>query len=159
MEAIAVIRNRTSFGCMLAKFSVDLHIKLRSMNDIQTIDDIKLLVDTFYTDIRKDDILGIIFNQNIQDRWPQHLEKMYRFWQTILLEEYTYDGRPFPPHAHLPIGAIHFNRWLQLFSATVDTLFIGVKATEAKWRAQKMADMFQHKLTYIQNNPDKPILL
>ncbi|GGH28957.1 group III truncated hemoglobin [Sphingobacterium alkalisoli] len=129
------------------------------MKDIERLDDIKMLVDTFYTNIRNDDMLGIIFKQNIQDRWPQHLDKMYRFWQTILLEEYTYDGRPFPPHAHLPIGEVHFNRWLDLFNNTIDGLFSGTKTEEAKWRAKKMATMFQHKLAYIQNNPDKPILL
>lgn len=129
------------------------------MQDIHTLDDIKLLVDTFYSNIREDDLLGIIFQQNIQDRWPQHLDKMYRFWQTILLEEYTYDGRPFPPHAHLPIGPVHFQQWLALFTLTIDGLFQGDKAEEAKWRAQKMADVFMNKITYIRDNPDKPLLL
>ena len=126
--------------------------------DIQSLSDIQLLVDTFYEKIQQDDMLGIIFNQNIQDRWPQHLEKMYRFWQTILLEEYTYDGRPFPPHAHLPIRKVHFDQWLSLFEETVHSLFQGQKANEAIWRAQKMAIMFESKLDYIHNNPDKPLL-
>lgn len=129
------------------------------MKDIETIEDIKLLVDTFYGRIQQDDILGIIFNQNIQDRWPEHLDKMYRFWQTILLEEYTYNGRPFPPHAHLPIQQIHFDRWLSLFTETIDRLFEGAKVEEAKWRAQKMSIMFLSKLDYIRNNPNKPLLL
>ena len=129
------------------------------MRDIENLDDIKLLVDTFYGKIQQDDMLGIIFNQNIQDRWPEHLAKMYRFWQTILLDEYTYDGRPFPPHAHLPIGEVHFKQWLSIFDETVDTLFEGEKANEAKWRANKMAIMFQSKLAYIQANPDKPFLI
>ena len=126
--------------------------------DITTLDDVKLLVDTFYSNIRQDEMLGIIFNQNIQDRWPEHLAKMYKFWQTLLLGEYTYDGRPFPPHAHLPIGKQHFTQWLVLFNDTVDSLFTGEKADEAKWRAQKMAVMFQSKLDYIQNHPDKSII-
>ncbi|MCI0922468.1 group III truncated hemoglobin [Sphingobacterium rhinopitheci] len=129
------------------------------MKDITTIDDIILLVDTFYNRIQQDDILGIIFKQNIQDRWPEHLNKMYRFWQTILLEEYTYDGRPFPPHAHLPIQQIHFDHWLQLFTETIDSLFEGAKVEEAKWRAQKMSVMFLSKIDYIRNNPDKPPLI
>lgn len=128
------------------------------MKDIQDIEDIKLLVNTFYSKIREDDMLGIIFNQNIQDRWPIHLEKMYRFWQTILLDEYTYDGRPFPPHAHLPISKIHFDQWLSLFEQTVQSLFQGEKANEAIWRAQKMAVMFESKVDYLRNNPDKPLL-
>ena len=127
--------------------------------DIKTLTDIHSLVDTFYGKIQQDDLLGIIFKQNIQDRWPEHLDKMYRFWQTILLEEYTYDGRPFPPHAHLPISELHFNQWLTIFETTVDELFKGEKAEEAKWRAQKMATMFQSKLSYIRENPNKPFLM
>ena len=128
------------------------------MRDIENIQDVQRMVNTFYAKIREDDMLGIIFNQNIQDRWPQHLDKMYRFWQTILLEEYTYDGRPFPPHAHLPIGKVHFDQWLSLFEETVHALFEGPKADEAIWRARKMATLFESKLDYIRHNPDKPFL-
>jgi len=128
------------------------------MRDIENIEDVQRMVNTFYGKIREDDMLGIIFNQNIQDRWPQHLDKMYRFWQTILLEEYTYDGRPFPPHAHLPIGKVHFDQWLSLFEETVHELFEGPKADEAIWRAKKMATLFESKLDYIRRNPDKPFL-
>ena len=67
--------------------------------DISDIEDIKLMVNAFYDQIRENEVLGPIFNGIIQDRWPQHLEKMYTFWQTILLEEHTYFGSPFPPHA------------------------------------------------------------
>ncbi|RYD86800.1 MAG: group III truncated hemoglobin [Sphingobacteriales bacterium] len=120
---------------------------------ILTLDDVKLLVDTFYQRIQADALLGPIFNERIKDNWPVHLDKMYRFWQTVLLEEYTYNGRPFPPHAQLPVSAEHFNRWLTLFTQTVDELFMGDKVTEAKWRAGKMAEMFQHKIAYLRNNP------
>ena len=121
--------------------------------EILTLDDIKLLVDAFYHKVKEDELLGPIFNERIQDRWPIHLEKMYRFWQTVLLEEYTYNGRPFPPHAQLPVGPEHFTRWLALFTQTVDELFSGEKAREAKWRADKMATIFMAKIDYFRNNP------
>jgi len=116
--------------------------------EILTLDDIKLLVDRFYESVRTDELLKDIFNDKIQGRWPEHLEKMYRFWQTILLEEHTYFGSPFAPHAKLPIAHEHFERWLKLFCETIDAQFSGSKAEEAKWRAEKMAEMFQHKITY-----------
>ncbi|RYU86491.1 group III truncated hemoglobin [Mucilaginibacter terrigena] len=124
-----------------------------SRPQILTVEDIKLLVDAFYQRVQSDELLGPIFNERIQDRWPIHLEKMYRFWQTVLLEEYTYNGRPFPPHAHLPVGPEHFAHWLELFNKTVDQLFAGEKADEAKWRADKMATMFMAKIEYFRNNP------
>lgn len=125
--------------------------------DIENLEDIKFMVDTFYGKIQKDDLIGPIFNGIIQNRWSEHLEKMYRFWQTILLDDYTYSGRPFPPHAHLPVDEKHFNRWKSIFSEVVLTHFDGEKAQEAIWRADKMATMFLSKITYFRENNLKPI--
>ncbi|MBD1425183.1 group III truncated hemoglobin [Sphingobacterium arenae] len=126
--------------------------------DIQTLDNVKLMVNTFYGRVQKDDLIGPIFNAKLEDHWPEHLEKMYTFWQTILLDEYTYQGRPFPPHAQLPIEAEHFDRWLQLFDKTVNDLFAGPVAEEAKSRGRKMAALFQVKLDHIRQSPFKPLL-
>lgn len=126
--------------------------------DITTLDDIKVLVDTFYSRVREDQMLRDIFNDKIQDRWPEHLEKMYRFWQTVLLEEHTYHGSPFLPHAQLPVEAAHFEAWVQLFSDTVDSLFAGAKAERAKWQGQRMAEMFHSKIEYYRSNSSIPLI-
>lgn len=126
---------------------------MNNKHDITSLNDIKLLVDTFYTKVAEDALLGPVFNERLSDSWLPHLEKMYTFWQTLLLQEHTYNGAPFPPHARLPIDEKHFTEWLNLFTATVDTLFAGEKADEAKWRAGKMAEMFQYKIAYFKNNP------
>jgi hemoglobin len=117
-------------------------------HDILTLEDVKLLVNTFYGKVREDALLASIFNERIGNRWPEHLEKMYRFWQTVLLEEHTYYGAPFPPHAKLPVEHAHFERWLELFTQTVDELFSGEKAEEAKCRGGKMAQMFEIKIEH-----------
>jgi len=126
--------------------------------DIQTLDDIKLLVNTFYGKVQSDELIGPIFNNVVQGRWDEHLEKMYRFWQTILLDEHSYGGRPFPPHAQLPIEKIHFDRWLTLFHETVGQLFEGPVAREAMSRGDKMAALFQIKLEHIRQSPFRPLL-
>ncbi|CAL66368.1 group III truncated hemoglobin [Christiangramia forsetii] len=126
--------------------------------DISNIDDIKQLVDTFYAKIQQDELLAGIFNKVIQNNWPKHLEKMYAFWQTVLLEEHTYYGAPFMPHANLPVSKKHFDRWLILFYKTLDELFDGEKANEARWRATKMAEMFQLKIAHYQQTNSKPLI-
>lgn len=126
--------------------------------DIQTLEDIQLLVNTFYSQVREDELLKNIFDSVIGNHWPQHLEKMYSFWQTILLEQYTYKGTPFPPHLQLPIEQAHFERWQQLFNAAVDELFTGEKAERAKWQASRMAEMFLSKINYYRNLNPKPVL-
>ncbi len=122
-------------------------------NDIKNITDVKLLVNNFYDKIRQDELLKDIFNTKIDDRWPQHLEKMYTFWQTVLLEEHTYYGSPFVPHADLPVELHHFQRWLVLFNTTVDDLFEGDKAERAKWQGQRMAEIFHSKIDFDRHNP------
>ncbi|PST82750.1 globin [Pedobacter yulinensis] len=125
--------------------------------DIESIEDIRNLVNTFYGKVQEDDLIGPIFNGRVGD-WQVHLEKMYRFWQTVLLDEYTYNGRPFPPHANMPVNQLHFDRWLSLWSATVDSYFAGAKAQEAKWRGEKMAVMFLSKIEYYRNSGSIPLL-
>ena len=124
---------------------------MTKLTDITTLEDIKLLVDTFYSKVQKDEFIGPIFNEKIGDRWPEHLEKMYRFWQTILLEVHTYSGSPFPPHKQLPVAKEHFDRWMEIFTTTTDELFDGVIAEEAKLRAKNMAEMFNYKIDYFRN--------
>jgi hemoglobin len=126
--------------------------------DITHINDIELLVNTFYAKVRNDDMLKDIFNNRIENRWPQHLEKMYRFWQTVLLDQHTYYGSPFLPHANLPVVEEHFAIWIKLFTETVDELFEGEKATQAKWQGQRMAEMFHSKIEYYKNNTSIPLL-
>jgi hemoglobin len=126
-------------------------------NDITHLDDIKLLVDTFYGKVQNDQLIGPIFNGVIKN-WQPHLEKMYTFWQTVLLQEHTYFGSPFPPHAKLPVSTEHFERWLSLWSATVDGFFEGPKADDAKWRGKAMADMFMAKIEYFRERNTKPLI-
>ncbi|MGN5953247.1 group III truncated hemoglobin [Sphingobacterium lactis] len=130
---------------------------MKELTDIKTIEDIQLLVNTFYDRIRKNELLGPIFDGIIQNKWPEHLEKMYRFWQTVLLEEHTYFGSPFPPHAKMPVNKTHFEQWVGLFSMTVDELFVGETANRAKWQGERMATMFQYKIAYYQDQNGQPL--
>lgn len=123
--------------------------------DIKEYKDIQIMVDDFYGKVQNDELLRDIFNNVILDRWPEHLEKMYRFWETVLLNNHTYHGSPFMPHAKLPIEKKHFERWLTLFHHTIDDHFSGLKADEAKTRAEKMAQMFQYKIDHINSKDNK----
>lgn len=129
-----------------------------AVREIESEPDIRLLVDRFYEKVRSDAMLGPIFDGIIGNRWPQHLETMYKFWNAVLLERPGYSGKPFSPHASMPISEEHFSRWLELFNETIDCYFTGEKSEEAKWRAGKMAGLFLHKLDYIRSNPGKVIL-
>ena len=114
--------------------------------DIATEADVRLLVDSFYAKVNQDALLDPVFNGFAQVDWPHHLPNMYDFWSGLLLGTSRYRGRPFPKHIPLPINATHFQRWVALFLATVDELFAGPTAEQAKLRGQSIAQLFEVRL-------------
>lgn len=119
--------------------------------EIMAMEDVQLLVDTFYSKVREDELLGPIFEDRLAGKWEEHLAKMYRFWQTLLLGEHTYYGSPLMPHLDMPVEKKHFQRWVEIFHQTVDDLFTGEVAEEAKWRGNRMAEMFNYKIDFFRH--------
>ncbi|WP_201985612.1 group III truncated hemoglobin [Hymenobacter rubidus] len=114
--------------------------------DLETEADIVRLVDTFYARVNEDELLRPVFNDVAQVDWAQHLPTMYDFWSSVLLGTSRYKGRPMAKHFPLPITPAHFQRWLVLFRASVDELFSGPKADDAKARAHSIGAMFEHRM-------------
>lgn len=121
------------------------------LRPIESQKEIKLLVDSFYKKVNKDPLLKPMFNDVAKVNWKKHLNVMYRFWGTILLHKNTYSGNAFIKHISLPITKIHFDRWIELFVETVDSLFVGEVAEEAKFKAKSMAIIFHYKLSNVRN--------
>ncbi len=121
-------------------------MKTTELRDITTEADVKRLVDAFYEKVNADELLSPVFNGVAHVDWAHHLPVMYTFWSSVLLGTASYHGRPFPKHLALPVGREHFDRWLQLFTGTVDALFEGDKAEEAKMRGYSIAQVFQYRM-------------
>jgi hemoglobin len=116
------------------------------LRDITDESDVKQLVDAFYAKVNRDDLLGPVFNGFARVNWDEHLPLLCTFWSTLLFRAGTYKGQPFPKHLLLPVAREHFARWVLLFTQTVDELFRGVKANEAKGFALSIADTFQRRM-------------
>jgi hemoglobin len=106
-------------------------------------------VRTFYRAAAMDDVLGPVFAAAHVD-WPDHLATVADFWMWQLLGVRGYEGNPLlahrPAHEATPFTDAHFDRWLALFTETVDELFEGPTAELAKARAAKMAQALQRLL-------------
>lgn len=124
---------------------------MSTRTDITTIEDIQLLIDSFYQKIKADDIVGYIFNDIANVNWEHHLPKMYAFWEYLLLGGINYSGNPIEPHFRLrekvELTKEHFDRWVALFTQNVDELFEGSNAEEAKNKARLIALTWMTKLT------------
>ncbi len=117
--------------------------------DINSSEDVKKLVDTFYEKVNADEVLSPVFNDFAKVDWPKHLPRMYQFWESILFSTGEYQGRPFQKHIPLPINETHFERWVSLFIKNTDEHFVGERAEEAKHRARTIAHIFNTKLAHI----------
>lgn len=120
------------------------------MRDIETREDIQLLIDSFYEKVRKDDVIGYIFNDVAKVDWPHHVPKMYDFWESVLFQRGSFNGNPMTTHMRLnhlvPLTMTHFARWVELFTRTVDQLFSGYYAETAKQRAHSIATVIRLRL-------------
>jgi hemoglobin len=114
---------------------------------------IRLLVDSFYEKVQVDPLLGPVFSDVAQVDWSHHLPKMYAFWENIILGNNTYHGHPFQPHLLVnqkqTLSVEHFERWLQLFTKTLDERFEGQTADDVRLRATQIAVVWNRKLEYI----------
>ena len=119
--------------------------------DISTSDDVKTLIDAFYEEVKKDEVIGYIFNDVANVDWAHHLPKMYAFWEFLLLGRDTYAGNPMAVHEALhqktPLKEEHFDRWLALFHQTVDEHFAGRVAEDAKSRSRLIALTWKPKFS------------
>ncbi len=118
--------------------------------DIENIEDIKLLVNSFYDKVNQDQVLGPIFKDIAKIDWQKHLPIMYQFWSSVLLGEMGYKGNPMEAHFRLnekqALKGTDFSRWKSLFEETIDELFAGETASFAKQRAIAIADLMLYKI-------------
>lgn len=118
--------------------------------DINTRNDIELLINFFYDKVKQDETIGFIFNNVMKVNWEQHLPVMYDFWETILLDAASYQRNTMAIHfdinRKIKLEEKHFNRWLELFTSTVTELYQGEIAELAKKRAKSIAEVMQFKM-------------
>lgn len=119
--------------------------------DIAGREGILNLVEAFYTRAFADDLIGHIFTEVVHMDLVEHLPIMADFWQTVLFKAGLYNRNALKIHVQIhqlePLTVNHFNRWLQLWCATVDELFYGEKAELAKVQAHQIAGSLHRRVT------------
>ncbi|MBA4167488.1 MAG: group III truncated hemoglobin [Chitinophagaceae bacterium] len=111
---------------------------------------IELLVNSFYTKVQEDALLGPIFMNAENFQWDTHIPIMVDFWETLLLGIVSYKGNAMAKHLELhrrtPLGAAHFEQWKKLFYGTLDDLFEGPGVILAKKRVEATSGLMQYKI-------------
>lgn len=113
------------------------------MKDITTSEDITFLMETFYTKARVDSKIAHFF---VHTNFDKHLPKIVQFWEFVLLDKSGYKTDVTKVHMGMKLNKEHFDRWIELFNATVDNNFKGEKAELAKQKAFLMRWTMESKI-------------
>jgi hemoglobin len=109
-----------------------------------TEESIRVLVDTFYDGVRKDEILGPVFEEKLEGKWSTHMPRMVDFWSTILLGSGRFQGNVYGKHMALAgIEKEHFVHWLSLFKKVVTDLYDDETASGILETADRIAGSLQ----------------
>jgi len=118
--------------------------------DITSRTDIEFLLTRFYERAFADDVIGFIFTEVTHLNLDKHMPVIASFWDDMLLGAHNYNGNPIKVHQEIDklteLNEQQFNRWLFLWQITIDELFAGEKADEAKQRAGNIARIMMAKI-------------
>ena len=117
------------------------------MKDIETRKDLEFLLAEFYRIAMKDSEIGHHFvNLDLES----HLPLIVDFWEKILFKKPVYFGNPLAVHKILhkksPLTELHFQRWVTIFSETIEKHFQGEISENAQARAKIIAHTLNQRL-------------
>ena len=116
------------------------------MKDIETRTDIDLIMRVFYERALADEVIGFIFSDVAHLDLEHHLPIIGDFWESTLFGASMYATRgrnPLEVHKQLhqlsPLTPEYFERWLKIFTTSIDEEFAGERAEFLKMRAHTIA--------------------
>ncbi len=122
-----------------------------SKRDIENRADLERLLDVFYNKVFKDDLISHFFTEVVPLNLETHIPVIADFWESVLLDGRGYRKNVMEIHLSISekskIDKEHLDRWVKIFSETVDDLFEGTKASLAIQRAASIAVMMNIKIT------------
>ena len=117
------------------------------MKDIETREDLELLLTEFYKVATVDENIGHHFDGL---DLAAHLPVIVDFWEKVLFGKPVYFGNPLAIHQILHVKSAltleHFQRWVEIFHTTVDSFFNGEMADAAKLRSKMIAHSLNQNL-------------
>lgn len=119
-------------------------------HDLATREDVELLLRRFYGRAVDDEVLAEPFAELASHGLEDHLPVMCDFWETVLFRAALYRRSALEAHRQVhqrtPLTAAHFQRWLSLWTTTVDQMYAGPVADHAKIQAERMANAMHRSL-------------
>ncbi len=111
--------------------------------------DLQRVVALFYARVRRDDVIGPLFERAVGD-WPEHLEKLGAFWSSVMLTSGRYKGSPMAAHLRhaSSIEPQMFDRWLELWRETARENLSEADAAAVVAKAERIAESMKLALFF-----------
>ncbi|GGE52365.1 hypothetical protein GCM10007276_31700 [Agaricicola taiwanensis] len=119
------------------------------MDGVLSEEQLRELVISFYGSVRRHPRLGPIFEAQVHD-WEEHIDRLTRFWSSLMLGSGRYKGNPFAAHQPLApqLDEALFQEWLGLWAEAADRHFPPSVSSALKQKAQRIASSLQAGLLF-----------
>lgn len=119
--------------------------------DIESRKDIVGVLDAFYSKVFSDPVIGYFFTEVVPLDLEKHIPLIADFWESVVLQTRPYGRNLLQIHRNIhelsPIRKQHLDRWVALFTQTVEERYEGPNASLMIQRARSIATILQMKLT------------
>ncbi|QBN19925.1 group III truncated hemoglobin [Flavobacterium nackdongense] len=120
------------------------------MNDIQSREDLHVLMTEFYKKLLADNRINYLFTNVAKIDLEPHLWELVDFWEQMLFDKGSYRKNVLKLHTDLnqqsKLSEEHFTIWLNYFNASIDENFAGQTAENMKTRALSIATVMKIKM-------------
>ena len=120
--------------------------------DLQNREDIEAVLEAFYSAVFRDPVIGYFFTEVVPLKLEEHLPVIADFWESVVFGARGYRKDVMAVHRGIhELSAIrkeHLDRWVALFTATVEEGFAGERAELMKQRARSIATLMDLKLNH-----------
>ncbi|WP_159777162.1 group III truncated hemoglobin [Flavobacterium sp. 9AF] len=121
------------------------------MTDIETREDIALIMRKFYEKLLNDDSINFFFTKltKVSEHLEEHFDILATFWEQSLFLKGGYSNNMFQIHKEVHykhnFTKEHFDTWIKHLHTTIDAHFKGKIAEQMKTNALSMATVMQIK--------------
>lgn len=121
-------------------------------NDVESREQLEEFLRAFYKNAFADELIGHFFTKVIPLDLDTHIPIIANFWESVVFSKSGYRKNVMEVHQHIhhlsKIKKEHLNRWVKIFTETLDEYFEGSKSELMKQRAISIATLMDIKLNH-----------
>ena len=120
--------------------------------DIETREELEEFLKAFYKKAFADELIGHFFTEVVPLDLKTHIPVIANFWESVVFNSHGYRKNVMEVHKHIHllsrITKGHLDRWIKIFTETLEEQFEGRNTELMKQRARSIATLMDIKLNH-----------